>query len=95
MNKTSKNGDVMNNSNHPQINEILKRKNFLRNFEKLEEKCWDQHRERMEAIMNQGEEYIIDEGQLGKLFIISQEILVKRITELKKKRELIIKRNNY
>ena len=90
--KEIKNGDVVNNSNHLQERRN-ERKNFLRNFEKLEEKCWDQHRERMEPIMNQGEEYIIDEGQLGKLFTISQEILVKRITELKKKRELIIKNN--
>ena len=93
MNKTSKNGDVMNNSNHPQEYYRNERKNFLRDFEKLEEKCWDQHRERMEPILNQVEEYIIDEGQSGKLFTISQEILVKRITELKKKRELIIKNN--
>lgn len=92
--KEIKNGDVVNNSNHLQERRN-ERKNFLRNFEKLEEKCWDQHRERMEPILNQVEEYIIDEGQSGKLFTISQEILVKRITELKKRRELIIKKNNY
>lgn len=92
--KEIKNGDVVNNSNHLQERRN-ERKNFLRNFEKLEEKCWDQHRERMEPILNQVEEYIIDEEQSGKLFNISQEILVKRITELKKRRELIIKKNNY